>query len=91
LRTTVKNQILIQEEIRSRLNSRNACYHSVQNILSFRLLSENIKVRTYKIIILPVVLSGCETSPLTLREEHRLRAFENRVLRRIFGLKREMK
>jgi hypothetical protein len=56
-------------------------------LLSFRLLSKNVKVRIYKIIILPVVLYGCETLPLTLREEHKLRVFENRVLRRIFGRK----
>jgi hypothetical protein len=53
-----------------------------------RLLSTNVKVRIYKTIILPVVLYGCETWSLTLREEHRLRVFENRVLRRIFGPKR---
>jgi hypothetical protein len=57
--------------------------------LSSRLLSENIKIRIYKTIILPVILYGCETWSLTLREEHRLRVFENRVLRRIFGLKRD--
>jgi hypothetical protein len=49
-----------------------------------RLLSRNSKVKTYKTIILPAVLYGCETWFLTLREEHRLRVFENRVLRRIF-------
>jgi hypothetical protein len=53
------------------------------------LLSKNIKIRIYKTIILPVVLFGCETWSLTLREEHRLRVFENRVLRRIFGPKRD--
>jgi hypothetical protein len=53
--------------------------------LSARPLSRNVKVRLYKTIILPVVLHGCETWSLTLREEHRLRVFENRVLRRIFG------
>jgi hypothetical protein len=53
------------------------------------LLSRNIKVKIYKIIILPVVLYGCETWSLTLREEHRLRTFENRVLRRIFGPKKD--
>jgi hypothetical protein len=67
-----------------RLNSGNACYHLVQKLLSFRLLSKNIKIRIYKTIILPVVLYGCETWSLTLREERRLRVFENRVLRRIF-------
>jgi hypothetical protein len=71
------------------LNSGNACYHSVQNLLSFRLLSKNIKIRIYKTIILPVVLYGCQTWSLILREEHRLRVFENRVLRRIFGPKRD--
>jgi hypothetical protein len=88
LGTTIANQNLIQEEIKRRLNSGNACYHSVQNLLSSRLLSKNINTRIYKIIILPVVLYGCETWSLTLREEHRLRVFENRVLRRIFGPKR---
>jgi hypothetical protein len=89
LGTTVTNQIFIQEEIKRRLNSGNACYHSVQNLLSSRLLSKNVKVRTYKIIILPVVLYGCETWSLTVREKHKLRVFENRVLRRIFGQKRD--
>jgi hypothetical protein len=60
----------------------------VQNILSSRLLSKNIKIGIYKTIILPVVLYGCETWSLTLREEHRLRVFESRVLR-IFGPKRD--
>ncbi|PNF17831.1 hypothetical protein B7P43_G05797 [Cryptotermes secundus] len=81
---TITNQNLIQEEIKRRLNSGNACYHSVQNLLSSRLLSKNIKTRIYKTIILPVVLSVYETWSLTLREEHRLRVFENRVLRRIW-------
>jgi hypothetical protein len=49
---------------------------------------KNLKIRIYKTIILPVVLYGCETWSWTLREEHRLRVFENRVLRRIFGPKR---
>jgi hypothetical protein len=48
-----------------------------------------VKIKIYKTIILPMVLYGCETLPLTLREEHRLRVFENRVLRRIFGPKRD--
>jgi hypothetical protein len=87
--TTVTNQNLIQEEIKSRLNSGKACCHSIQNLLSSRLLSKNLKIRIYKTIIMPVVLHGCETWSLTLREEHRLRVFENRVLRRIFGPKRD--
>jgi hypothetical protein len=53
------------------------------------MLSRNVKVKIYKAIILPVVLYGCETWSLTLREEHRLRVFENRILRRIFGLKQD--
>jgi hypothetical protein len=55
--------------------------------LSSCLLSRNAKIKIYKTIILPFVLYGCETRSLMLREEHRLRAFENRVLRRIFGPK----
>jgi hypothetical protein len=58
-----------------------------QNILSSRLPSKNVKNRIYETIILPVVLYGCETWSLTLREEHILRVFENRVLRGMFGPK----
>jgi hypothetical protein len=79
---------LIREEIKRRLNSGNACYRWVQNHLSSRLLSKNLEIRIYKTIILPAVLYECETWSLILREEHRLRAFENRVLRRIFGPKK---
>jgi hypothetical protein len=80
----------MNEEIKSRLNSENVCYHSVQSLLSSRLLSKNIKVKIiYKTTILPVVLYVCGTWSLTLREENRLRVFENRVLRRIFGPKRD--
>jgi hypothetical protein len=89
LGTTVTNQNLIQEEIKRRLNSGNACYHSVQGLLSFRLPKKNVKIRSYKTITFPVVLYGCENWSLTLREEHRLRVLENRVLRRIFGPKRD--
>jgi hypothetical protein len=74
----------IHKEIKNRLNLGNACCHSVQSLLSSRLLSTNVKVKIYKTIILPAVLYGCETWSLTLREEHRLRVFENRVLRGIF-------
>jgi hypothetical protein len=76
-------------EIKNRLDSENACYHSIQSLLSSRLLSRNLKVKIYKIVILLVVLYGYETWSVTLREEHRLRVCENRVLRRIFGLKRD--
>jgi hypothetical protein len=84
LGTTITNQNLIQEEIKKRLNSGNACYHSGQHLLSSHLLSKNINIRICKTIIFPVVLYGCETWSLTLREE-----LENRVLRRIFGPKRD--
>jgi len=57
----------------------------VQNLLSSSLLSKNLKIKIYRIIILPVVLYGCETWSLILREERKLRVFENMVLRRIFG------
>ena len=67
----------------------NACYHSVQKLLSSRLLSKNLKIKIYRTIILPVVLYGCESWSLTLREERRLRVFENGVLRIIFGPKRD--
>jgi hypothetical protein len=89
LGATLTNRNSIHEEIKSRLKSGNACYHSVQNLLSSRLLSRNTKIRVYRTVILPVVLYGCETWSLTLREEQRLRVFENRVLRRIFGPKRD--
>ena len=87
--SALTNQNSIQEEIKSRLKSGNACYHSVQNLLSSSFLPKNLKIKIYRIIILPVVLYGCETWSLTLREERRLRVFENRVLRRIFGPKRD--
>ena len=72
-----------------RLKSRTAYYHSVQNLLSSSLLSNNLKIKIYRNIILPVVLYGCETWSLTLRVECRLRVFQNRVLRRIFGPRRD--
>jgi hypothetical protein len=89
LGTTQTDQNCILVEIKSRLNSGNACYHSVQSLLSSSLLSRNVNVKIYKTIILLVVLYGCETWSLMLREEHRLRVFENRILRRIYGPKRD--
>jgi hypothetical protein len=77
LRMRVTNQNLIQEEIKRRLSSGSACYHSVQKVLSSCLLSKNIQFKIYRTVILPVVLYGCETWSLTVREEHRLRLFEN--------------
>jgi hypothetical protein len=88
-RTTITDQNLIKGEIKWRWNSDNACCHSVQNLLPSHLLSKNVTIRIYKTIILPVVLYAGENRSLTLREEHRLRVFENRVLRRILGLKRD--
>jgi hypothetical protein len=88
LGSTVTNQNCIHEEIKSRLNSGNACYRAVRNLLSSRLLCKNAKIKK-KTIRLPVVLYGCDTWSLTLREERRLKVFENRVLRRIFGSKRD--
>jgi hypothetical protein len=61
----------------------------VQNLLPSRLLSKNLKIKIYRTIILPVVLYGCENWSLTLREERKLRVYENRVLRRVFGHKRD--
>jgi hypothetical protein len=66
------------------LNSGNAFYHSVQNLLSSPLLSKNVNIRICETIILPVVLYGCETRSVILREGHRLEMFENKVVRRIF-------
>jgi hypothetical protein len=86
LGTTVTNQHLIQEEIKRGLSPGNACYHSVQNLLSSRLLCTNMQIKMYKIIILPVVLYGCEAWSLTVKQEHRLRVFQKRALR-IFGPK----
>jgi hypothetical protein len=83
--TTVMNQNYIHEEVKSTWNSGNACYRSVQTLSS----SRNVSIKIHKTIILPVVLYGCETSSLTLREEHRLMVCGNRVLRRIFRPKRE--
>ena len=79
LRTTLTNQNSIHEEIKSRLKSGNACYYSVQSLLSSSLLSKNLKIKMYRTIMLPVVMYGCGTWSLTLREERGLRVFENRV------------
>jgi hypothetical protein len=81
-------KLLTPSTSKSRLKSGNACYHLVQNLLSSSLLSKNLEIEIYRTIILPALLYGCETWLLTLKEERRLRVFENRVLRRIFGHKR---
>ncbi|KAJ4431157.1 hypothetical protein ANN_19752 [Periplaneta americana] len=89
LGATVTNINDTLEKIKRRINMGNACYYSVEKLLSSSLLSKNLKVRIYKTVILPVVLFGCETWTLTLREEQRLMVFENKVLRKIFGAKRD--
>ena len=84
LGTMLTNQNSIQGEIKCRLKLGNAWYYSLQNLLSSRLLSKNLKNKIYRTIILSIVLYGCETWSLTLREEHRLR-----VLRTVFGPRRD--
>jgi hypothetical protein len=88
LETNLTNQNSLRKEIKSRLKSGKACYHSAES-LSRRLLSKNKYSKVYRTIILYyVVLYGCENSSLTQREECGLRVFDNRVLRGIFGPKR---
>jgi hypothetical protein len=87
--TGLTDQNYIQEGIKSRVKSRNVCYHSVQNLLPSSFLSKNTKIKIYKAIILLVVFYGCETWSLIFRKERRLRVFEDRVLRSIFGPKRD--
>jgi hypothetical protein len=81
------NKNSIHEEIKSRLKTGNACYHSVQNLLSSNLLSRSVNIKIYRTILSPVVLYSCKSWLLTLREEYRMSVFENRVLRRLFGPK----
>ena len=80
LRTILRNQ-----NYSERNEQQNACYHSVRNPLSSSLQSNNIKIKIHRNIILRVVLYGCETWSLILRDDSTLRMYENRVLRRIFG------
>ncbi|KAJ4442302.1 hypothetical protein ANN_12170 [Periplaneta americana] len=89
LGATVTNINDTREEIKHRIIMGNACYYSVEKLLSSSLLSKNLKVRIHKTVMLPVVLYGCETWTLTLREEHRLRIFENKLLRKVIGAKRD--
>jgi hypothetical protein len=84
--TRVANENLIQEEIKRRLNSGNACHYSDQSLLSSWFLPKNLKIRIYKTIILTVVLYGCETWSLALMEEHRLGCLR---IEKIFGTKRD--
>jgi hypothetical protein len=89
LGATPTSQNCIHDKIKNRLNCGSACFRSVQILLSSSLLSENIKIKIYRTMVLSVVLYGHETWSLTLREEHRLKVFENRVLRNIFGSERD--
>ena len=86
--TTLTNENYIQKEIKNRLKTGNASYHSVQNHLVSSLLPKNFKVMIYRTLILPEVVYGCETWLVTMREERRLRVFQNRVMT-IFGPKRD--
>ena len=79
LGTTLTIQNYIREEIKSRMRSGNACYHSVLNLLSSTLLSKNLRMKIFRTIILPVILYGSETWSLILRKERKLRVFENRT------------
>jgi hypothetical protein len=76
----VRSKSFIHEEIKNRLNLGKACYQLVQNLLLSCLLSKNIEIRIYKTIILPVVLYGCETWSLALREEQRLKVCRGEYL-----------
>ena len=82
-------QNCVHGETKIGINSRNVFYHSVLKLSSSRMLHKNIRIKIYRTKILPVVLCGCETWSLLLRDEQRLRVFENRVLRKTFGPKRE--
>jgi len=88
LGTTLTNQTSIQEEIKFRLKLGNACYYSLQNLLSSSSLSKTRNTKIYRTIILHVALYGCETWSLTLREGRWLPVYENMVLRIVFGSKR---
>jgi hypothetical protein len=83
-----RNHIHFQEGIKCRPKAGKSCYYSVQTFLSSRLLFKNLKIKMNNTIILPVVLYSLEAWFLTLREERRLRVFENRIFRRISGPKR---
>ena len=88
LGTTLTDLNSTQEEIKSRLRTGDACFHSLQNLLFSSLLSKSRKIKIYRIIILPA-LYGCENWSLILREKCRLRVLENMMLWRIFGPKRD--
>ena len=84
---TSKNEVT--EEIKSRLASGNACFYSVQKLLTSRLISRKLKLKIYRTVILPVILYGCESWSTTVADEQKLRVFENKILRKIYGPKRD--
>jgi hypothetical protein len=86
---TILDVVIVYSYSNIQSHSGNAWYHSVKNLLSSCLLVKTIKIRKYKTVILPVVLYGCETLSLTLKEEHGLTVFERRVVRRLFGPNRD--
>jgi len=86
---TLTKHSSVQEEIKNRLKSVNACYHSVQKLLLASLLSKNIKTTMSELLFLPVILYGFDTWSLTTRAERWVRVFENWGLRRIYGPKRD--
>jgi hypothetical protein len=86
---TLTNQNHIHKGIRSKLTLGNACYHRVQNLFSSPLLSKYVKIKIYKTIILAIVFYEYKTWSLELREDQRLRVFENSGLRKISGPKRK--
>ena len=87
LGSMLTNQNSIHEGIKCRFKAENSSYYSVQTLLSSRLLSKNLKINIYQTIILPVMLYGCETWSLTLREQCRLNMFQSRILKQILGLR----
>jgi hypothetical protein len=84
LGTTRTNQNFMPKEMKNPLHSGNAFYQQVQNVLSLRLLSRNVKIKIYRITVLLLVLYGWETWSLTLMAGHTLNMLEHRVLRKIF-------
>jgi len=89
LGTILTHHKAMHEKIKIGLQAENACYHSVQNLLYSSFQSKNVTIKININIVLPVVLYGCETWSLTMREERRPSVNENSVLRRIFGPKRD--
>jgi hypothetical protein len=89
LGTTLTNQNDIHDEIKEYIKFWKCSLLFSPKSFVFPSHIKKLKIKIYKTVILPVVLYGCETRSLTLREEHRLRVFENRVLRKVFGPKRE--